>query len=136
MNPDSQAPENQKKTMDRKAFIRQYKEHPPPAGVFRIRNTVHGRSAVGAGANLPGMLNRQCFQLMHGTHPDRELQSDWDTLGSDSFVFETLDQLEPQAKPGDDPSEDLLVLEQMWLAKLEAAGEALYDRTKKRIRRE
>lgn len=111
--------------MDRKDLIRQYKQTPPPAGVYRVRNTVNGRSLVGSTPNLSGMLNRQRFQLEHGSHPDRELQEDWNTLGSGVFTFEILDRLEPSTASDNDSSEDLRVLLEMWLEKLEAMGEPL-----------
>ena len=112
--------------IDRKARIREYKETPPPAGVYRVRNTATGKSLVGSTANLPGMLNRLRFQLEHGSHPDRELQRDWNELGPDAFEFEALDRLEPQDAPTYDPTEDLRVLKEMWLEKLTASGEPLY----------
>ena len=74
--------------IDRKARMREYKETPRPAGVYRVRNTATGKSLVGSTADLPGMLNRQRFQLEHGSHPDRELQRDWNELGPDAFEFE------------------------------------------------
>jgi hypothetical protein len=112
--------------IDRKACIRQYKETPRPAGIFRVRNTATGKSLVGSTANLPGMLNRHRFQLEHGSHPSRELQADWNALGSDAFEFEALDQLKPSDKPDYDATEDLRVLKEMWIEKLKASGELLY----------
>ena len=114
--------------MDRRELIRNYKETPLPAGVYRIRNAVNGRSVVGSSRNLPGMLNRQSFQLEHGSHPDRELQKDWKRFGPQAFSFEILDQLEPSSEAGYDPAEDLRVLLDMWLEKLKAAGEPLKRR--------
>ena len=111
---------------DRKARIREYKETPLPAGIYRVRNTRTGRSLVGSSPNLPGMLNRQRFQLDHGSHPDRELQADWNELGSDAFEFEVLDVLEPSVEPARDPADELRVLKEMWLEKLAAAGEPVY----------
>jgi len=116
--------------MDRRDLIRKYKEMPRPAGVYRVRNAVNGRSVVGSSPNLPGMLNRQRFQLEHGSHPDRELQKDWNALGPKAFTFEILDLLEPSDEAGYDPSEDLRVLAQMWLEKLKASGEPLYGQSK------
>jgi hypothetical protein len=112
--------------IDRKARLREYKETPRPAGVYRIRNTAAGKSLVGSTPDLPGMLNRQRFQLNHGSHPDRELQKDWNELGSDAFEFEVLDRLEPKDEPDYDPTEDLRVLKEMWLQKLTGSGEPLY----------
>lgn len=117
-------------TVDRKARIREYKETPRPAGVYRVRNSVTGKSLIGSTTDLPGMLNRLRFQLENGSHPDRELQRDWNELGSDAFKFETLDQLEPSDEPTYDPTEDLGVLRSMWIEKLTASGEALYQQSK------
>ncbi len=117
--------------IDRKARMRQYKETPRPAGVYRVRNTVTGKSLVGSTGDLPGMLNRQRFQLENGSHPDRELQSDWNELGSGAFEFEVLDRLEPKHEPAYDPTEDLRVLKEMWLQKLTVSGEPLYRQSRR-----
>lgn len=114
--------------MDRKTQIREYKETPRRAGVYVVRNTVSGKWLVGSTADLPGMLNRQRFQLECGSHPDKELQRDWDDLGADAFEFDVLDELEPSDQPSDDPAEDIRVLGQMWTDRLVAAGQALYPR--------
>jgi hypothetical protein len=112
--------------IDRKARAREYRETPRPAGIFRIRNTVTGRSLIGSTPDIPGMLNRQRFQLQNGSHADKELQSDWNEHGPEAFTFETLDRLEPVDEPTYDPAEELRHLKKMWLEKLTAAGEALY----------
>lgn len=113
--------------IDRKALLREYKETVRPAGIYRVRNTVSGKSLIGSAVNLQGMLNRVQFELQQSGHPDAELQSDWKELGSDAFAFETLDVLEPKTEPGYNPAEDLRVLKQMWIEKLTAAGEPLYQ---------
>jgi hypothetical protein len=118
--------------IDRKALVREYKETPRPAGVYRVRNTATGKSLVGSSVNLPGILNRQRFQLESGLHPDRELQRDWKDLGADAFTFEALDRLEPKKEPDYDPTEDLGVLKEMWIDKLTASGESLYRQSSRR----
>jgi len=116
--------------VDRKALAREYKETPRPAGVYRIHNTVAGKSLAGLSVNLPAMLNRHRFQLQNGLHPDPELQRDWTRLGQDAFRFEVLDQLAPKKEPDYDPAEDLGVLLQMWIDKLLASGQSLYGKTR------
>jgi len=111
---------------DRKALSRSYKETPRTMGVFRVRNTVNGKSLVAASVDVPAMLNRQRFQLESGFHSDRALLAEWREFGPDAFVFETLDTLEPSEEPGYDPASDLKMLEQMWLEKLSRAGERGY----------
>ncbi len=113
--------------MDRKELIRRYKETPRPIGVFRVHNTVDDKSFVGVSRDLPSMLNRQRFQLSHGSHPNHALQHDWNRLGPDAFVIEILDTLTPPEEPGWDPSDDLRVLEELWLDKLKPFGERGYN---------
>jgi len=112
--------------INRKARIRKYKETPRPAGVFRILNTVSGKSLVGISVDLPAILNRQRFQLDYGSHPDKTLQSDWNELGPDSFEFQELDRLETRDELSWDPADDLAALKDLWVEKLTAAGESLY----------
>lgn len=121
--------------MDRKALIRQYKETRKTAGVFRVRNLTNDKSLVGKSADVPSMLNRERAQLRTGTHMNRALQSDWKTLGADAFAFEILDTLTPPAdKPDWDPTDDLRLLEEMWLEKLQPFGERGYNAERKPAR--
>jgi hypothetical protein len=118
--------------MDRKAMRRQYKETPRPAGVFAVRNTCEDRLLIGVSPDLPGMLNRQRFQLEMGSHPDKALQADWNRLGSESFRFEVLDELEPVDGTTSDLSEDLSVLRDEWLERLSVAEQSLYPSSLRR----
>ena len=121
-----------KSHMDRKARLREYKETPRPMGVYRVRNTTNGKSLVGSSINLPAMLNRHRAQLQMGSHRNRALQQDWNELGPDVFEFEVLDLLKPSEEAGYDPSDDLRVLEQLWLEKLLPYGERGYNAEPKR----
>jgi len=112
--------------IDRKALARAYKETPRPAGVFCVRNTVANKLLIGVSKDLPGMLNRQRFQLEMNAHANKALQSDWNELGPGSFVFEELDRLDMPEDSGYDPSADLQILEQMWRERLSADGRVVY----------
>ena len=113
--------------MDRKARIREYKETPRPMGVYRVRNTVNGKSLVGTSVDLPAIVNRQRVQLKMGSHSNRTLQKEWNDLGSEAFEFEILDTLEPPDRPDYDPTDDLRVLEEMWLEKLSPFDDRGYN---------
>ena len=114
--------------VDRKELSRRYKEGRRPMGVYRVRNLRSGRWLIGSSADLPARLNRHEAQLRMGVHANRELQRDWNELGSDAFAFETLDTLEPPAEqPGYDPAADLRALERMWLDKLVTEGVPGYE---------
>ncbi|MCX5759448.1 MAG: GIY-YIG nuclease family protein [Candidatus Hydrogenedentes bacterium] len=118
--------------MDRKAAIRAYKEGWRPMGVYRVRNIVTGKSLVAASTDLPAIFNRHRAQLRIGSHPDRGLQKDWNELGQEAFEFEVLDTLTPPDEPGYDPSGDLRVLEQLWIAKLSLVEAQAYSTKPKR----
>jgi hypothetical protein len=119
--------------IDRKVLIREYKETPRPAGVYRVHNTVKNRTLVGSSTNLPGILNRHRFQLENGSHMDHDLQRDWNESGPEAFKFEVLDVLSPKKELDYDPTEDLAVLLQMWTEKIAASGESLYGQIKQRM---
>jgi hypothetical protein len=120
--------------MDRKALIRDYKQRRPPAGVYRVRNTVTGRSLVAASRNLPAILNRHQAQLRMSAHPSKRLQADWAEHGPESFVFEVLDTLPPRDDPTYDPVPDLTVLEDMWLERLSLAADPVHTIAPGRLR--
>jgi hypothetical protein len=112
--------------MDRKELKRRYKETPRPAGVYRILNTRTGRTLVGTSVDAPAMLNRQRLQLRTDGHPNRSLQRDWNAGGADAFTFEVLDTLTPRDEPGFDLHEELRLLEQLWLEKLNLSDDDRY----------
>ena len=104
--------------IDRKALIRQYKDTTPSMGVGVVRNKTTGLALVVAGRDLPSLLNRHRAQLRLNAHTNRQLQSDWNSLGADAFEFAVLDVLTPKDSPDYDPTEDLRALEGLWIEKL------------------
>jgi hypothetical protein len=109
---------------------KEYQSSHRPMGVFLIRNMVNDKVFVGVGLDLPGIINSHKFQLKMGVHRNKQLQSDWDELGSESFAFEILDQLEPRADASDDGRKDLRFLEELWLEKLQPFGARGYNKQK------
>ncbi len=67
---------------------------------------------------------------------NKKLQAEWNELGSQSFVFEILDELTPGNDPAQDYRTDLAFLEALWLEKLEPYGDRGYNEKEKRERRE
>lgn len=112
--------------MDRKELLREYKDTPRPAGVYVVRNLATDTWLIGTAVDLPGVLNRQRFQLELGSHPDATLQADWNTLGPDAFEFAVLDQLDPTPDAQADTVEEVRVLGKMWLERLTESGQSLY----------
>ena len=100
-------------------------------GVYRVRNTQTDRSLGARSVDLPASLNRERAQLRFGGHPNAELQRDWNAFGADAFAFEVLDTLTPpDDRPDYDPTDDLRVLEAMWLERLAPFGERGYVRAR------
>ncbi len=119
--------------VSRKDLKRAYKERKIPSGVFQIKNAVNGKVLLGSSLNLEGVFNRHRFQLSAGGHPNRALQRDWNMDGPDSFVFEVLEVVQVKDDPNFDLNDELTLLEQIWLEKLQPFGERGYN-TDSRIR--
>ncbi len=115
------------KVISRKDIKRAYKERKIPSGVFQVRNIVNGKVLLGSSLNLEGVFNRHRFQLSAGGHPNRALQSDWNTYGPDSFVFEVLEVVQAKDDPDFNLGDELTLLEQIWLEKLQPFGERGYN---------
>jgi hypothetical protein len=115
--------------MNKKELVRAYKETPRPMGVYRVYNTRDDRSLVGRSVDLPAILNRERAALRLGSHSNLDLQNDFKALGQEAFVFEVLDTLEaPKGQSDYDPTDDLKVLEAMWLERLQPFDERGYNR--------
>lgn len=111
----------------KKEINREYKERKIPAGVFQIRNAANGKVLLVSSLNLEGRLNRHKFQLGTGLHPNKELQEDWNKFGSDKFTFEVLEQVKVKDDPEFNLDDELTLLEQIWLEKLNPFGERGYN---------
>jgi len=114
-----------------KQLKQDYKQRHRPMGVYQIRNIINNKILLGASLNLSGILNRNKFELKMGNHRNKTLQTEWREMGSENFVFEILDELEPKEDPDYDYKEDLLFLEQYWLDKLKPFGDRGYNEKKK-----
>jgi hypothetical protein len=114
---------------DRRELKRAYKERSKPAGVFQIKNTANGKVLLGSSLNLEGALNGHRFMLSIGSHLNQNLQKDWKECGAAHFVFEILEVVKVTDDPGFDLSDELALLEQFWLDRLEPFGDRGYNQT-------
>ena len=106
---------------------RAYKESPRQAGIFQIKNTHTGRILLGSSTNLHGPLNKHRFMLSIGSHDNAVLQKDWNQFGADAFTFEILEIVKPSNDPLFNLDDELTLLEQIWLEKLQPFGERGYN---------
>ena len=117
----------------RKDIIREYKERLKPAGVFQVKNTANGKVLLGSSLNLEGPLNAHKFMLSTGHHSNKALQQEWNEYGADKFIFEILEVVKVTDAPNFNLDDELTLLEQIWLEKLQPFGERGYN-TDARIR--
>jgi hypothetical protein len=115
------------KAKSRKDLNREYQERVKPSGVFQVKNTMKDRVLLGSSLNLEGSLNKHKFMLKIGSHTNKALQKDWDELGADQFVFEILEVVKVKDSPNFNLKDELTLLEQIWLEKLQPFGERGYN---------
>lgn len=111
----------------KKEIKREYKERRKPAGVFQVRNKANGKVLLGSSLNLEGPLNSHKFMLTTGSHRNEALQKEWDEYGASQFVFEILEVVKVKDDPNFNLSDELTLLEQIWLEKIQPFGERGYN---------
>jgi len=115
---------------DKKRLKKDYQQTPRAIGVFLIRNNLNDKVFLAAGVDLRGLINRHKFQLKNGSHPNKQLQADWNESGSHNFAFEIVDELSPRAGAEVDYRAEAAFLEDLWLEKLKPFGERGYNEPK------
>jgi len=114
--------------MNRKQDLKQqYRDAPPRAGVYVLRNLVDGRVLVGGSMNVDGALNRHRFELRLRTHRHDQLSADWARHGEAGFAFEVLDRVKPSNAPDFDPAHELQVLLALWQQELCTESSGCYS---------
>jgi group I intron endonuclease len=114
-------------TPTRAEIKRAYKLAPKEAGVFQIKNIKNGRLYLGSSTNLHGPLNKHRFMLSIGRHDVALLQKDYNELGSSAFCFEILEVVKQTDDPNFNLEQELTLLEQIWIEKLNPFGQNGYN---------
>ena len=76
-----------------KELKEEYKLYKSPKGVYQIRNKKNRKILIGSSTDLKAIWNRQRAQLNFGSHPNKELQKEWNENGEDSFEYEILAEI-------------------------------------------
>jgi group I intron endonuclease len=115
--------------MNKKELIKQYKQTVQPMGIYQITNLENHKIFIGSAKDLRGRINSNRFQLKNGSHINKEMQRDFNETGEERFSFEILDYLKAneEADACYDYTEDLKILLEMWLDKLQPYGEKGYN---------
>ncbi|HTR82487.1 MAG TPA: GIY-YIG nuclease family protein [Bacteroidota bacterium] len=111
----------------RQEINREYKERKKPAGIFQVKNIANGKVLLGSSLNLEGPLNGHKFMLSTGSHRNPALQKDWNTFGPEKFIFEILEVVKVKDDPNFNLDDELTLLEQIWIEKLQPFGERGYN---------
>jgi len=90
-----------------------YKQAKSPMGVFQIQNTMNGKVFIDNSLNIISKQNRHRAELKFGNHRNKELQTDWNKFGAESFTFEVLAEIEPKDEGENNYSNEVKVLEEM-----------------------
>ncbi len=109
--------------MDKAKAKKAYKETRRPMGIYRIRDVQNGTSYIGASTDLAAIINRHKAELKFGTHRNAELRDVWRASGESRLTFEILDELSHRESSQENPAQELGLLLQMWIGKLEDAQE-------------
>ena len=105
-----------------------YKKTLRPMGVYLVKNLVNGKIFVGSNLNLQARINRHKFELKLNSDDIKELQEDYNKYGEENFSFEVLDELKPKEDPDYNYKEDVKVLEQLWIDKLQPFDDKGYNK--------
>ncbi len=108
-----------------KEINREYKERRKPAGVYQIKNLANGKVFIGSSINLEGPLNGHKFKLESGRHPNETLQKEWNEYGPEKFVFQILEVVKVKDDPDFNLRDEVTLIEQIWLEKLQPFGERI-----------
>ena len=113
--------------IDKDEARRKYKNTVQPMGVYCVTNSVNGKMFIGSSLNVESIFNRISFQLKNSSYTNEELQKDYKLQGDVDFSFKVLDFLKPVDDPAYNYADDLRVLEELWLEKLQPYGETGYN---------
>jgi len=108
--------------MDKSEAKRQYKEAKRPMGVFAIINNQTETCFLGTALDVAAGINRHRSELRFGGHRNRELLAQWKAQDGEGFEFTELDQLEQEEDSQADPREELKLLREMLVSKMEEKG--------------
>jgi hypothetical protein len=111
----------------KKANKNAYKQMKFRVGIFQIKNTKNNKLFLQTSGDLERAFNSDNFQLKMGLHSNRELQNDWNTLGSDNFEFSILDEMQPkETSTASEIKNDLKNLLELHRNELLENGELIY----------
>lgn len=118
------------KKLTKKELINAYKQKQFRVGVYQIRNKTNNKIFVEGSVNLDAIWNRNHVQLKFGNHQNKDLQKDWNELGSDNFIFEIISEIQQKEGEQKDYRKEVLQLEAMFIEELQPFEDQGYHKRK------
>lgn len=97
-------------------------------GVFQIKNTVNDKIFIESSTDLISIWNRHRFQLNLGSHPNAELQKDWNAFGEDKFSYEILSEIKHLESEIIQYQKEVKILEGMVIEELQPFDDKGYNK--------
>jgi hypothetical protein len=104
-----------------------YKQLKFKIGVFQIRNTTNNKIYIDSSTDLVAIWNREKFQLKLGSHPNAELQKEWNEFGEEKFVYEILSEVKQEDDETIDYRKEVKQLARMFIDELQPFNEKGYN---------
>jgi hypothetical protein len=104
-----------------------YKQLKFKIGVFQIRNTTNNKIYIDSSTDLIAIWNREKFQLKLGSHPNAELQKEWNEFGEEKFVYEILSEVKQEDGETIDYRKEVKQLAKMFIDELQPFNEKGYN---------
>ena len=89
---------NNIKSEKRKEVVYEYKERKTTGGVYKITNTVNGKSLIKGEIDLKSMENRFKFSISVNSCINPKMQKDWKEFGAKAYTFEVLEEIEMKSE--------------------------------------
>jgi len=113
--------------LNKKDLTNECKETILPMGIYQIKNIINEKIFIGSSKCVHGMINRNFYELIYGLHMNEDMQKDFNDVGETNFTSEVLEYLEPNDDIGYDYTEELKILESIWLEKLQPYNDKGYN---------
>jgi group I intron endonuclease len=111
-----------------KEMKQEYKLYKPQKGVYQIKNKKNGKVLIGGSTDLKAIWNRHRAQLNFGSHPNKELQSEWNYYGEESFEYEIIAEIKEKDDEEKDYKKEVKELEELYIEELKPFGVKGYNK--------
>jgi len=110
----------------KKELKAEYKQYQAQMGVFQILNKTNGMILIEGATDMSAKWNRHRTELRFGSHRNKKLQNDWQTMGEENFEYSIVSELKVDEDDSIDLNDEIKLLLEMVLEELNIALEKKY----------